>query len=195
MGAGIHLPVVAGAQTQPDLVRLVGSLKYHGLRGLAWPLSRLLHCAYQSGRGKYGPVDGLVPVALHSRRQRSRGFNQAEILCRGLHSLGGPPVRARILTRRRGTSQQAKLDDSDRRRKNLMGAFGALDPGESKMSASGRVRRVCLVDDLITSGWTIRAAAEALRGAGWQVAWVLALGLSAEIKNSGRQVDTRRGGF
>jgi predicted amidophosphoribosyltransferase len=194
-GTAGALPVVAAARTHPDLVRLVGRFKYHGCRGLAWPLTRLLQRAYIAGRNHYGPVEAAVPVALHRRRQRKRGFNQAEILCRSLGKLEGLPVMSGVLNRKRGTDQQAKLKTTDLRRHNLSGAFCARGPDEGSPGTSGRVPRVCLVDDLITSGWTVRSAAEALHAAGWTVAWVLALGLSAEIKKPGRQVDTVDGGF
>jgi ComF family protein len=195
VGSSGELPVAAGAHTHPDLVRLVGGFKYHGIRGLGWPLARLLHQAFVQGQVKYGPVDAVVPVALHRRRQRSRGFNQAEVLCRGLHELAGIPVVPRALSRFRVTDQQAKLTSSDQRMRNLTNAFKARTPVELLRGGSGRVPRVCLVDDLVTSGWTVRAAAAVLKASGWPVVWVLALGLSAEIENPGRQVDTRNGGF
>lgn len=194
------LPAVGAARTNPDLVRLVGRFKYHGIRGLAWPLTRLLAPALAEGSQVHGTVEALVPVPLHRRRRRTRGFNQAEVLSRGLAEMAGLPVLDGILMRSRSTQQQAKLRGTEGRRCNLAGAFRARAfrvraAGVGGSGETGRVRRVCLVDDLVTSGWTVRAATEALQKAGWKVAWVLALGLAAELKKPGRQVDTRESGF
>jgi predicted amidophosphoribosyltransferase len=188
---GTAPPVVGAARTHPDLVRLVGLFKYHGIRGLAWPLARLMASGWPVGRRLHGEVAGLVPVALHHARRRSRGFNQAEILCRLLGKMTGLPVLDRVLVRARRTRQQAKETGREGRRLNLEGAF----LGRAAGKPAGRLRRVCLVDDLVTSGWTVGAAADALGRAGWPVGWVLALGVAAGPGKGGRQVDTRDGGF
>lgn len=188
------LAVVAAGPTNNDLVGLVGQFKYQGIRGLAWPLIRMLHQAFLMGENRFGPVGCIVPVALHRRRQRERGFNQAEILTHGLCRMTGKASGSGILVRGRSTGQQAKLSTAEDRQGNLWGAFRARSP-EDWLEKGCRVPDVCLVDDLVTSGWTVMSAAAALRAAGWPVVWVLALGLSAEARNPGLQVDTRESGF
>jgi predicted amidophosphoribosyltransferase len=169
-------PVHAGRATGPELVTALGQWKYHGVRGLAWPLSRLLQPAVQAAQARDGLVGQMVPIALHARRRRQRGFNQAEVLARMVAAIdpAGPVVRTDLLRRTRSTGQQAKLDSDESRRRNMAGAFAATSP-----PAGGDDPRVGLIDDLVTGGATVSAAAEALTAAGWQVVWIAALGLAA----------------
>lgn len=160
------LVVAAALPTHADLVRLVGAWKYHGMRGLAWPLSRLLGSVPASA----GSV--LVPVPLHGARRRTRGFNQAEVLARLLARRDGRRVQAQLLRRARSTGQQAKLGGPNERARNLAGAF------ECTRNAPDGAPPVELIDDLVTSGATTAAAAAALATRGWRVRRVLALGLA-----------------
>ena len=197
VGAGYEgrLQVVAAVPTNPDLVKLVGQLKYHGVRGLAYHLARMLREPLAAASSGWGAVDALVPVALHSRRRRVRGFNQAEILARLVTAGSETPVLADVLVRHRNTCQQAKISSSPERRRNLVASFKARPPTGSKGEMAAGVTRIGLVDDLVTSGWTAASAAESLRSVGWDVRWVLALGLAADTINSSRRVDTWDGGF
>ena len=173
------LPVYAAAATSARLANVIGLWKYHGVRGLAWPLGRAL--ARAAGEEPCGDV--LVPVPLHAARRRHRGFNQAALLAQVAGPLLGLPVEASALRRVRATAQQARLDDAGARAANLAGAFHALSPTGP--------RRALLVDDLVTAGATARAAAAALRAAGWEVAGVLALGLAlGRNADQGDFVDT-----
>lgn len=190
-----HLAVLAGATTNPDLVKLVGQFKYHGVRGLAWPLAAMLASPLAAAYRRYGPVDALVPVALHRRRRRTRGFNQAEILAR-LAAIGrNIPVWTDILIRNRNTDQQAKITTGTKRQSNLAGAFQARSPASLTRTDRTRNRTVVLVDDLVTSGCTALAAAQSLEVAGWRVPGILALGLAAKVEITGPRVDTWEAGF
>ena len=189
------LQVVAAVPTNGDLVKLVGQFKYHGVRGLAWPLALMLRKPLATARQKWGEVDALVPVALHSRRRRVRGFNQAEILARLLTSGSERQVLTDVLVRHRNTGQQAKITSSSERRSNLSASFKALPPVGRGAGHSGGAKRIGLVDDLVTSGWTAACGADTLRAAGWDVRWILALGLAAEAKTPSCPVDTWDGGF
>jgi predicted amidophosphoribosyltransferase len=172
--AEVGLPAVAGRLTCEELVRLVGALKYHGVRGLAWPLAALAATALPAAIAQGGTVDALVAIPLHRRRRRRRGFNQAELLARLLARQLGLPCLDDIVQRRRATAQQARLAPHlEARLGNVAGAFSARRPGP------GEGPRLGLVDDLITSGATALAASAALVSADWDVRWVLALGLSA----------------
>jgi len=189
------LEVVAAASTHSDLVKLVGGLKYHGLRGLAWPLARRLRQPLAQALGSFEPVDALIPVPLNARRSRVRGFNQAEILARLLSADSDIPVLNDVLVRHRNTGQQAKIGSPKKRRQNLSDSFRAMPPPTGKGEAPAPFRGIGLVDDLVTSGWTAVTAATTLRAAGWKVSWVLALGMAVKAKKSTRQVDTWGDGF
>jgi ComF family protein len=105
-----------------------------------------------------GETDGIVvPVPLHWRRRWQRGFDQTWLLARHASALAGiaPPVRA--LCRLRAAPPQSTLPASDRAA-NVDGAFAA------RIDLAGRA--VILIDDVVTTGSTLHAAACALRGAG-----------------------------
>lgn len=110
----------------------------------------------------------LVPLPLHRSRLRRRGFDQALELARPLGSTLGLPVLDGALVRLRATQEQSTLSAVARRR-NVRGAF-AVRP-RLPLPA-----HVALVDDVMTTGATLRAAAVALRQAGVQRvdAWVAA---------------------
>lgn len=111
--------------------------------------------------------DALVPVPLSAQRFRERGFNQAAEVTRVLHAKLGLQVLHDRLKRTRHTDPQTELSRTARRR-NVRGAFawlGAKPP-----------RHVALVDDVMTTGETLRACASVLRASGATTVsvWVLA---------------------
>lgn len=98
-------------------------------------------------------IDFVVPVPLHPRRQRERGFNQAELLAEAL----GPPL-CRALARTVHTAPQVAASRQARWR-NVQNAFA---PGPDLARVAGRT--VALVDDVLTTGATVSAAATVLQG-------------------------------
>jgi ComF family protein len=102
------------------------------------------------------PPDLVVPVPLHPRRLRERGFNPACELARAIAGPARLRLAPRALERIRDTPSQTGLDRAGRRR-NVRGAFRARHPVP---------RRIWLVDDVVTTGSTLAEAARALRRAG-----------------------------
>ena len=142
-----------------DLVReAIHALKFRGRRALAGPLGDLLVETMErelAGR----PVDLLVPVPLHRRRERERGFNQAELLARRLGTARGVPVVTRAIVRRAATTPQTELTAGERWA-NVRAAFDLARP------EAIQGRHVLLVDDLVTTGATARACARCLARGG-----------------------------
>lgn len=130
--------------------------KYNRDVSLAAPLSRLLarHCPVD-----LDGYDLVVPVPLHVSRLRWRGFNQALLLARRLVRGRRPGVDPFVLERTRPTLPQVELDEVERRR-NVAHAFHVRRP------AAVQGRRVLLVDDVYTTGSTVKECSHALRRAG-----------------------------
>jgi ComF family protein len=103
--------------------------------------------------------DLLLPVPLHVQRLRRRGFNQVVLLADLLSEFWGIPHCRDALRRLRPTGEQATLDALARAR-NVRGAFEVARSGEVKG------RRILLLDDVYTTGSTVRECARVLRKAG-----------------------------
>ena len=143
--------------------RAVHDLKYRHVRIAAPHMARLL--AADLRRNPH-PADAYIPVPLHPRRQRSRGFNQSELMARELGKLTGVPVRTDALRRLRNTPPQVSMETSGARRRNIADAFvcGADLAG----------MRCIVIDDVLTTGSTMSACADALLDAGAAHVWGLA---------------------
>ena len=144
---------------------LICAYKYQFRVDLAVPLSRIL---WRTLHRHWDPhtIDCIIPVPLHKRRLRERGFNQSEFMLRpwfaALSARGRLPNRPILsignLVRRRCTHPQTGLDRSQRIA-NLHRAFHLADPD------AVRGCRVLLVDDVLTTGATVNACASALQKA------------------------------
>jgi ComF family protein len=145
--------------------RAIHELKYRNLRALAPRLAGLMH-DYISENAVPGEV--LVPVPLHRKRYRERGYNQSALLATELGRLSGLPVVENCLVRRSHTLPQARSASVSERRENVAGAFACRD-------GSLRGRQVILIDDVSTSGATLNACAGVLKSGGAASVWGLVL--------------------
>ena len=145
--------------------RSVHQLKYRNLRALSVPLAQLLNDYFVAN-----PVPGevLVPVPLHKKRLRERGYNQSSLLAQQIGKLTRLPVVDDCLIRQRHTLAQARTSTIDERRSNVSGAFVCRD-------RRLRDKQVLLIDDVSTSGVTLDACAAALKSAGASSVWGLVL--------------------
>ena len=136
----------------------VHELKYRSRRRVAVQISEAM-LDDPRVRGVLAGAQALVPVPLHPRRQRKRGFNQSELLADALGRGAGIAVAASALVRRQDTRFQTGLTAAARRA-NVKGAFAVR--GRARIAG----RTVVLVDDVLTTGATASACAQALREAG-----------------------------
>jgi len=139
------------------LLNAIHRFKYGGDTSLAVPLAR-------SVLGALAPSNNclVVPVPLHPKKLKARGFNQSLLIARELARLTGFPVSYDNLKRARDTGQQVGLKSLERN-KNVAGAFILQDP------VAFKDKKALLVDDVITTGATINECARLLKNAGAEV--------------------------
>lgn len=99
--------------------------------------------------------DFILPVPIHRKRLRERGFNQATLLAKGIAQVGGVPLLTNVLVRHRHTVAQSSLD-SEARQQNIIGAFEIRNPDVI------RNKRILIIDDVFTTGATICEAVNEL---------------------------------
>jgi ComF family protein len=162
--------VRAAALHTAPLREWIHLLKYEGRRDLAPPLARYLTAALSDAA--WAPLrarlDAVTPTPLHAERLRERGYNQAELLARGLCRQTGLPLRTDLLTREKLTRSQVGLNAAERKA-NVEDAFAA--------APACRGLHLLLIDDVYTTGATLRACAHALRNAGAARIYALTLAL------------------
>ncbi len=136
---------------------IVHHLKYEGYRALAREVADVIE------RRVLRPGHGvLVPVPLGVRRLRARGYNQAGEIARALAARWSLPLLEGLVRRTRDTKSQTALAPDERER-NVHHAFAATRPERNGASEA----QVILIDDVLTTGATLAAAARALESAGW----------------------------
>ena len=153
----------------------IHALKYDRMQGAAPRLSAMLAKAIGQLAGQAPDQMLVVAVPLHRSKHAQRGFNQARSLARqavnllrATHPDWNLTLASDALLRQRTTASQAGLTPHQRRR-NVRGAFKVVDPGRVAK------KHVLLIDDILTTGATARAAAQALLAAGAASVWVATL--------------------
>lgn len=137
---------------------LVSRLKYGDRPELARFCARLMA---RAGAELWQGTPVLVPVPLHRTRQLVRRYNQSTELARALARITGLSLASSLIVRSRRTPRQVGLSATARRR-NVAGAFEVRPEAVAQLNG----RRVVLIDDVITTGSTVRAITHALNRAG-----------------------------
>lgn len=150
MAAGSAYRFLQGTTVQ----HTIHAMKFHSNPELCILMGRQMGlCLRRSGR--FDDIDLLVPVPLHWRRRLRRGYNQSELLCRGIAQITNTPVCTHAVSRPRHTRQQS-LQQSSNRTVNVDGAF-RLRNGDLLAG-----KHILLVDDVLTTGATLTACADTL---------------------------------
>ncbi len=142
-------------EKEGPLQSIVHALKYSGIQEVGVELGRRLATVIQEA-GIH--ADAVVPVPLHKRKLRERGFNQSLLIARGITEVLGIPVRADLVRRTRWTQTQTALSKEDRKQ-NVENAFAC---GDTELQGCC----VIVVDDVVTTGATIVSCGQALTKAG-----------------------------
>jgi len=164
--------IVTSKYTENNLDRLVHLYKYRFVEDLHVPLGRLLTRVILQARL---PIpDIIIPVPLHARRLRWRGFNQSQLLAEYLGQNLTPgfeiPIFSRLLVRRRYTPPQMKIKKYSDRLTNLQNAFeinlsknSLLNEKLATSSQDLQNKTILLVDDIATTGATLFECAKVLK--------------------------------
>lgn len=147
-------------EKEGTLQSIIHQLKYNGMTILGEELGRKLGERVMARRVQ---LDGIVPVPLHSVKKRERGYNQSEFIASGIREVTGLPVYTSLLTRHKYTTSQTHLSAAERR-ENVGDAFTI----NKRYLLDVQDKTLLVVDDVITTGATVEACAEALmqNGAG-----------------------------
>jgi ComF family protein len=141
------------------LTEIVQTLKYKGIRDGAWTLGGIL--AHWARESAFDPSSFcVIPIPLSKRRLRKRGFNQAELIARSfLKHLDTDTlkIKTNILVRTRNTTPQTELHSYAERAENVINAFNVVNVLDVKH------KTILLIDDVMTSGSTMREAVKVLR--------------------------------
>ncbi|MDR0536545.1 MAG: ComF family protein [Tannerellaceae bacterium] len=137
-----------------NMQNIVYPFKYHGNYKLAYQMGRQIAISVHAHED-FKTADYLVPVPIHPKRKRKRGYNQSEHLCLGISSVWKIPVRPDALKRNVHTKSQTKKL-RDEREQNVKGVFDLDNIDDLKGC------HIILVDDVLTTGSTISSCAQCL---------------------------------
>lgn len=149
------------------LRRVVQKFKYGRKVSLGKPLGRLMTAGCQEFLSDC-EVDLILPVPLHRKRLRWRGFNQSVLLAQQISRVYRIPLDPFVIVRAKETPPQTELSEEERR-KNVRGAFSVA----ANEAVSGK--NILLVDDVYTSGATVNECSRVLVRAGAKAVYVLTL--------------------
>ncbi|MBI4698122.1 MAG: ComF family protein [Nitrospirae bacterium] len=144
------------------LKKAINLLKFYGIKRLSKPLSDIIASV------KMPQVEAVVPVPLHEKRLRQREFNQSALLAKYLAKKAGTSFMSDCLVKIKDTRPQVGLN-ADERRRNVKGAFTVKDKGP----VAGK--KVLLIDDVVTTGATVRECSRVLKKAGAEKIYVSSL--------------------
>jgi ComF family protein len=156
-----------GEREEHPLRQAVQKFKYGRKVSLGKPLGRVMARGCRDFLAGC-EVDVIIPVPLHPKRLRWRGFNQSVLLAQQVSRTYAVPMDPFLLRRVKETPPQTQLNEDERRR-NVRGAF-ALAPGRAVAKEN-----VLLVDDVYTSGATVNECSRTLRKNGAHQVFVLTL--------------------
>ncbi len=158
----------AASYENPPVRELIHALKYQGIKTTLEPLTKIIdeYVEKTFGNSELSAGGGeirnfvIIPVPLHRAKERKRGFNQAALIAKILGKNLGIQIQENNLSRKRKTDSQTKTKNYKEREKNVAGCFRVGNPG----LVGGK--NIILVDDVFTSGATMKEAVRVLKSAG-----------------------------
>ena len=163
--------VISATEYKNPLVQeLIRNFKYHYVKELAKPLSKLLIKSLESTStiSTNSTSSTIIPIPLYGTRMRKRGFNQAELLAKEITDYFNLSLETNALKRIVSTEPQANIKNNDEKRKaNIKGVF-EINP---ECSVDGKI--IVLIDDVATTGATLIEAAKVLKKSNAKEVWAL----------------------
>lgn len=152
---------------------VVDRFKFKGQSHLYKSLGSIMYERAKAG-GILDCIDFLIPVPMHKKAKNIRGFNQSELLAKKISELSGIPYEANAIVKTKNTPPQHLLSRSERM-KSLDGTFKLVKP-----NLTGK--RILIIDDILTTGATVRYLANEIKKSNPEMIGVMAL-------TSGRRID------
>lgn len=141
-------------------------LKYSGRKAIAGPMAEEAAEIFGAWL-RLKKIEAIVPIPMYRRKEKKRGYNQADVIAKALGTACRIPVEKKLLVRSRNTAPQKGLSGEERRR-NLKNAFHA-------QADDVKFNCILLVDDIFTTGATVDSAAAALKRVGVQQVFVFCI--------------------
>lgn len=138
---------------------MVHFLKYKGLFNAGKYLGEILGNELKL-KMDISEIDCIIPVPLHRLKLIERGYNQSLLIANGVSLVTGIPIMQEVVKRTRYTAAQVETETKAERHSNIKGAFKVADSGKVEG------KNILIIDDVITTGSTIREVATELRNSG-----------------------------
>lgn len=133
---------------------LLHDLKYHGNMRVGLYLGRLL--GQELLHTSFSDCDLMVPIPLHPKRLKQRGYNQSEIIARGASEITGIPVASNLIERKGYSLSQTSMNRQERF-ENIATAFTLCDHSRNLHN-----KKILIIDDVVTTGATLEACSQVL---------------------------------
>ncbi|NDV65681.1 ComF family protein [Bacteroides sp. 224] len=153
--------------------QLLHQLKYKGYKEIGEAIGRVLATEIQSSGDFFHSIDVVIPIPLHSRKKKKRGYNQSEWIAKGISNITGIPMDTVSVVREKDTDTQTRKSRMARW-ENVEGIFRLIDPD------GFQGKHVLLVDDVLTTGATMEACAEVFNEVSGVRVSVLGVGLARD---------------
>lgn len=134
---------------------MIHQMKYADRPDIGFYMGRQAAMEFQYA-GFFDGIDVIIPMPLHPKRLRERGYNQSEYIASGIGSVTGIPIDTTHVTRKRNTPKQA-LQKGEERKSNVANAFEVNHPEQLYH------KHILVVDDLITTGETMKSCLQAMK--------------------------------
>ena len=159
-------------EKESKLQSIIHALKYRGYTSLGVKAGLLVGQLIKEDE-VLARADYLIPVPLHRVKQRERGYNQSEFICRGVEEVTKIPTRSGLLHRKKYTVSQTQLSIEERK-ENVGDAFQIKERKREEIEGKSFI----LIDDVITTGSTINSCARELKNAGAHSVFAAAIALA-----------------